>query len=171
MAQAEAVQEAKDEEKKEGDGKKYYPLNGDTEDAVVIHCSDPEFQEAFRRFIAEELQIGHPAPIVIPGSISAVGIDFAMPKQLKTLKDQVMLLLDKKGEQRLVIINHESCHAYQKIRSMLSTAFGIKQEDDLKKAAVVFKKLVPALERVEMYMARVDRQRPVEEQVYFEKLF
>jgi len=151
--------------------RKYYPFHdGVKPDAIVVHCSDPRFQDAFRLFSQEELKIEHPAPIVLPGSVSSVGVDFAMPKHLKTLKDQVEFMLRAGKEPKLVLINHEDCKAYEKLRGFFKKAIHNQQADDLVKAAGLFKKLVPALTHVRVYMARLDPNQPIEKRVYFEKI-
>ena len=150
---------------------KYYPFyEGAKPDAVVVHCSDPRFQEAFRGFIKDELKIAHPAPIVVPGSVSSVGLELVMPKHLKTLKDNVQMMLSMGKEPRLVLINHEECKAYGKLSSLFKKAIHLQQADDLLRAASLFKKFITIPLHVSVYMARLDKSRPVSEQVYFDKL-
>jgi hypothetical protein len=43
-------------------------------DALVIHCGDPRFQAAFRRFITEELGISNYMPLIVGGGIHAFGV-------------------------------------------------------------------------------------------------
>ncbi|QQG45629.1 MAG: hypothetical protein HYW89_01775 [Candidatus Sungiibacteriota bacterium] len=152
---------------------RYYPLNDSAKiDAVVVHCSDPRFQEAFRRFIKEELKMEHPAPLVVPGSISSVGLELAMPKHLKTLKDQVAFMLKHGERPRLVLINHEDCRAYAAFHGKLMHLLLNRQLADLRKAAQIFQKIVPTLSNlpISVYMARLDDKKPPEERVYFEKI-
>jgi hypothetical protein len=49
---------------------KSYPLiDAAQADGLVVHCSDPRFQVAFHDFVAGELDIRNPIPIIIPGGI------------------------------------------------------------------------------------------------------
>ena len=151
--------------------RKYYPFHdGAKPDAVVVHCSDPRFQEAFGRFVKEELGIEHSAPIVVPGSVSSVGVELVMPKHLKTLKDNVEMMLSMGKEPRLILINHEECKAYAKLSGFFKKAVHLQQADDLLRAAMLFKKFVTIPLHVSVYMARIDRTRPAAEQIYFDKL-
>lgn len=52
--------------------------------AIVVHCSDPRFQVAFRSFIQEDLKYkeGEYITIVVPGGISALSEPEAFPKKL-----------------------------------------------------------------------------------------
>ena len=84
-----------------------YHVNQTPPDAVVIHCSDTRFQEAFRRYIAN-LGIEHPAPIIIPGGIH----DLVSPTRIKgarILKEQIEFMVKTVGVHRVVIIGHEDC--------------------------------------------------------------
>lgn len=156
---------------KEAVERKYYPFHdGVKPDAVVVHCSDPRFQEAFGRFVKEEIGVVHAAPIVVPGSVSSVGLELVMPKHLKTLKDQVEMMLSMGKEPRLILINHEECKAYSKLSSLFKKAVHLQQADDLLRAAMLFKKFVTIPLHVSVYMARLDKNQPTEKKVYFEKI-
>lgn len=151
--------------------RKTYPLiETDGADAVVIHCSDPRFQEAFRAFVKNELKIQHPAFIVIPGGVSSVGAELFAPKHLKTLKDQIEFMMAHSKYPRLILINHEDCKMYGKLYDLVNKKVGLHQHqiEDLKKAVELFKKYVPAANAIEIYMARLDQSQP--NKIYFEKI-
>lgn len=151
--------------------RKFYSFqDGVQPDAIVVHCSDPRFQEAFRLFVKEELKIEHPAPIVIPGSISSVGLELVMPKHAKALKDYVEFMVEHGKTARLVLINHEDCKMYEKWRSYFRLALLQQQVQDLLLAARFFKKFLPQWLTVEVYMAKIDATDPKNRKIYFEKL-
>lgn len=153
--------------------RKYYRLNQEARtnpDAVVVHCSDPGFQEAFRLFLKEELGIEHYAPIVVPGSVSSVAPELVMPKHLKTLKDHIEFMIEHGKAPKLILINHEDCKMYSKLHKAVARVLKLKQADDLVKAASLFKKLIPMLAHVNVYMARLDEEKKDENKIYFEKL-
>src|SRR3989338_9922672 len=118
--------------------KNYYPFHEKAGvDAVVVYCSDPRFQEAFRLFLKKELSIEYYAPIVVPGSISSIGLELVMPKHLKTLKDQIEFMVTHGKSPRLILINHEDCRAYEKLHKIVAQLLKKKQADDLVKAAMI----------------------------------
>ena len=88
---------------------------------LVIHCSDPRFQKAFKDFIHNNLKLkeGEYIPIVLPGSIMSLGsnISILMPKRQKVLLDNVKLMLEHNQGRpiRLILINHEDCKGYAEI--------------------------------------------------------
>ncbi len=151
--------------------RKFYSFQDRTQpDAIVVHCSDHRFQEAFRLFVKDELKIESPAPIVIPGSISSVGLELVMPKHAKALKDYVEFMVEHGKAARLVLINHEDCKMYEKLRSYFHLALLQQQTHDLLLAVQFFKKFLPHWLAVEVYMARLEATDPKAKKVYFEKL-
>ncbi|MBN1326039.1 hypothetical protein JW977_03635 [Candidatus Falkowbacteria bacterium] len=149
----------------------FYPLlEASGADAIIVHCSDPRFQEAFKSFVKNELKIQHPAYIVVPGSVSSVGAELFAPKHLKTLKDQIEFMLKHAKQPRLIIINHDDCQMYGKIHNLVCKKISISEHqiNDLKKAVELFKKYVPAANNIEIFMARLDQSQP--KKVFFEKI-
>jgi carbonic anhydrase len=90
--------------------KSYTPTNKPS-DALVIHCVDHRFQQAFNKFIGDELKIAVFNPIVIAGGALAVSSDhFA---KFGYIWDQVDLFVKEKGVNRIILINHEDCAWYK----------------------------------------------------------
>ncbi|OHA14779.1 MAG: hypothetical protein A3G49_03570 [Candidatus Sungbacteria bacterium RIFCSPLOWO2_12_FULL_41_11] len=169
----ESTETAKSTETPKSPQRKYYPLHQEARtnpDAVVVHCSDPGFQEAFRLFLKGELGIEHYAPIVVPGSVSSVAPELVMPKHLKTLKDNIEFMIERGKTPKLILINHEDCKMYAKLHKAVARVLKLKQANDLVKAASLFKKLIPVLTHVNVYMARLDEEKKDENKIYFEKI-
>lgn len=84
----------------------YKPVvrDGKPSDALVIHCSDPDFQGAFREFIAG-LGIGKYDPIVEPGPSKLITEDAGVVDRAK-----VLWSLHKFG--RAVILDHINCGGF-----------------------------------------------------------
>ncbi len=138
--------------------------------ALIIHCSDPRFQEAFKNFICGNLDLaeGEYIPIVIPGSVSVIGgsINTLLPKNYKALMDQIQLMLEHNKEVplRLILINHEDCKGYafilEKLKKLNSKLPDVieRQVSDLEFAAqaisLAAKKFNIKYE-FELYMARI----------------
>lgn len=83
--------------------------------ALVIHCADPRFQQAYRSFLTGELGISHYVPIVLGGGIHALGAQTFLPKNFKATWQQVKFMLDNFGLKDVVLINHDDCRWYQKL--------------------------------------------------------
>jgi hypothetical protein len=100
---------------------KSYPLvTAGSADALVIHCSDPRFQRAFREFIEHELDIHNPIPIIVPGGIH----DLVSPARIKAARQlwqQLEFMVQKGGVKRIVMISHEGCQWYAKWNSLVRT--------------------------------------------------
>jgi hypothetical protein len=91
-------------------GEKYTAQNRPS-DTLIIHCVDHRFQQAFNRFIGDELKIAVFNPIIIAGGALAVSSDhFA---KFGYIWDQVDLFVKEKGITRIILINHEDCAWYK----------------------------------------------------------
>lgn len=131
-----------------------YPLLVSREsDGLVVHCSDPRFQEAFARFIREDLGLQKPIPIVVPGGIH----DLVSPVRLKAARhlwQQIEFALRIGSGRRLVIINHEDCLWYNRWNALVSS----RVSDDL--ARHLFTAAERLIEKrlsleIECYIARI----------------
>jgi hypothetical protein len=100
-----------------------YPLSNPEEaDAIVVHCSDPRFQKAFRMFLARDLNIKEPIPIIIPGGV----YDLVSPARIKAarqLMQQLEFLIKENRVQRIVFLHHEDCQWSNKWSALVSRFF------------------------------------------------
>lgn len=138
------------------EGRVVYKIDSTPSETLVIHCADPRFQIAFRRFITEELGIGNYTPIVIGGGIHALSSQAFMPKNFKILWEQVKFYV-KEGElRRIIFINHEDCKWYEKMHGHLPRLnLPTKSKEDLKSAAeIIFHDFSGV--RLETYYAHLD---------------
>jgi hypothetical protein len=85
----------------------------------VIHCADPRFQKAFRRFTEDELGIHMPMVIAVPGVTSHFGMQAILPKNWYALKSSIETMTSRHQVARLVLINHDDCKGYAKIANHL----------------------------------------------------
>lgn len=134
-----------------------YTLNESSPEALVIHCSDPRFQLAFREFLQRELHLTHYTPLVIPGSVSPIGLQDLQPKYFKALYKQLKLLTDINKVARIVIINHEDCRGYESIKGFFLArriSLSEQQKNDLIAAVGLLKGFLPEA-HVELYQARI----------------
>ena len=92
-----------------------YPLSEGTPDALCIHCADPRFQTAFRRFIHEELNVQMPMVIALPGVTSHFGMSSALPKNWAAMKSHIRTMTERHAVARVILINHDDCRGYAKI--------------------------------------------------------
>jgi len=84
-------------------------LAGGVNRAVVIHCSDHRFQEAFREFLSEGLGLDSYAPLVIPGGPYFCSLEQLQPKFAKAGFQSVSFLIKRTGARRIVILGHREC--------------------------------------------------------------
>ena len=96
-----------------------YPLRESVPDALVIHCADPRFQEAFRTFLKSELGIHIPMVIALPGVTSHFGMQMLFPKNWHSMRKHIETMTERHKVARVVLINHDDCKGYVKIASHL----------------------------------------------------
>lgn len=120
------------------DGKPVYSVEMAPSDALVIHCADPRFQVAFRRFVTEELGLANYTPIVIGGGIHALSSQTFLPKNFKILWEQVKFYVKEGSIRRIIFINHEDCKWYEKMHGHFPRLnMPAKARDDLAMAAQI----------------------------------
>jgi carbonic anhydrase len=100
-----------------------YKIDTTPPEALVVYCSDPRFQTAFRRFVTEELGIKNYAPLTIGGSIHAFGARTILPDNFKVLWKQIEFFVKVMGVGQVIVFNHEDCRWYQEMAAFYS---GIK---------------------------------------------
>jgi len=146
--------------------------------AIVIHCSDPRFQKAFRDFIVNELHLhdGEYIPFVISGGVAALAEPQKLPKEFKFIKERIDLFTGLfKSIHRVVLINHEDCRHYDMLKSTLGSIFlqhaahmTDRQIKDLRNVAGMIMGFVAPGFQLETYYARIVRNGGVT--VHFEKI-
>jgi hypothetical protein len=141
---------------------------------VVVHCSDPRFQPAFRQFIADELHLkdGEYVPMIIRGGAGGFMHPERLPKDFTFLTQRVASLKERFGSiRRIVLINHQDCGFYH---ALTSRVVGARQPSeqmvhDLGRAGGIFARLLSHLGlAVEVYYAKFAD--PAQTQITFEKV-
>ena len=97
-------------------------------EAIVVHCSDPRFQEAFARFIGDELHLapGQFVPIVVGGGAGILARPHLMPQEFRFLKERIdRHRRDFPTLRRAVLINHQDCRYYEMIREKGRALLGL----------------------------------------------
>jgi len=146
-------------------GRALYPIDKAPSEALVIHCGDSRFQVAFRRFLTEELGIRSYTPVVLGGGVHAFGAQSLLPKNFKILWEQVKFFIKEGKLRRVIIINHEDCKWYEKMKSYHPRVqLPVKGQLDLRTAALKILKDFAGV-RVESYWAGLDGGH-----VYFQKV-
>lgn len=143
---------------------KTYNLVGDRPQAIVIHCSDPRFQQAFREFIHEELKLadGEYIPFVIAGGVGSLSEPLKLPKEYKFVRDRIDLFVDRFGSiDRMILINHEDCRQYEAFEQLIGKLFlnrvsGMveRQKIDLAKVSEALAGIVGRRLKFESYFAK-----------------
>ncbi len=93
-----------------------YSTNRIPPQALVIHCGDPRFQEAFKNFITDELGISNYTPIVTGGGIHALGMQSILPENFNVLWEQITFFIGAQRLTRVIVINHEDCLWYENMK-------------------------------------------------------
>ena len=132
--------------------------------AIVVYCSDPRFQTAFRQFIEKELGLaeGEFIPLVIGGGAGVLAHREQLPKDFKVLKERLEMHLSQfLSVRRLILINHEDCKYYGVLREKLPHLFGAhpdsttaKQRGDLGTVARALLHLLSSRGTIELYYAK-----------------
>lgn len=102
------------------DGQPVYQAELRQPEAIVVHCGDPRFQTAFRRFVTEELGIPVYIPVVLGGGVHALGAQTFLPKNFKVLWQQIKFMRDQFNITDIVLINHDDCRWYQRMSGLLT---------------------------------------------------
>ncbi|MDP3900015.1 MAG: hypothetical protein Q8Q23_02950 [bacterium] len=141
-----------------------YPLlRSEDTDGLVIHCSDPRFQSAFRQFIKNELGLNNPCLIIVPGGIHDL-VSLARPKAARQLKDQLEFIIKNMRVKRIILINHDDCRWYAKWNALVPGKIGDEIVNNLAKAAEKIMEKKFGLE-IEIYLAKIQANN-----VIFERL-
>ncbi len=146
--------------------KKLYRAVADAKpSAIVIYCSDPRFQAAFREFVEHDLGLGDgmTIPIVVGGGAGVLGHPEQLPKEFKFLRER----LEQYREifptvRRIVLINHEDCRYYETLKSRVLSFLGSRfslarhfEREDLSLVARAFRHFLSHLGyTVDFYYAR-----------------
>lgn len=134
-----------------------YKLTEETPDALVIHCSDPRFQRAFKQFVYSELNIQTPMFIVLPGVSSHFGVQGALPKNWYGLKESIATMTGVHKVPRVILINHDDCKGYAKIASLIGRIVPMKELQSKHARALaefIRKEYLPNAE-IEAYQAKL----------------
>lgn len=148
-----------------------YPLIEGTPDALVIHCADPRFQEAFRNFVLGELGIRIPMVIALPGVTSHFGMQAALPKNWNAMKLHLQTMTERHDVGRVVIFNHDDCRGYTRIARHFGglAKIGEAQRKHLfGLAGFIRKEFLPGAQ-FELYQAHIIGD-PGQREVRFEKI-
>ncbi len=147
--------------------------------AIVIYCSDPRFQPAFREFVEHELGLGEgmTIPIIVGGGAGVLGHPEQLPKEFKFLKERLEHYYRVfPTAKRVILINHEGCRYYESLKSKTLAFIGSKfrpspehAREDLSLVARAFQSLLAHLGyTLEFYYARFAN--PERTQIQIEKL-
>lgn len=139
-----------------------YPVLKDVEpEAVVIYCSDPRFQAAFREFVEQGLALapGNYIPLVVDGGAGVLGRPESLPKEFKFVKERLEMLKKHFASiRRVILINHEDCTYYDMLSSKLGGFIPLHlhlPHEDMKLIYRVFARLLSHLGlNVELYYAK-----------------
>jgi hypothetical protein len=141
-----------------------YCVTGETPVAIVVHCSDPRFQQAFAGFVHHELKFkeGQYIPLVISGGVGSLSEPLKLPKEFKFMKERIELFIDRFDSiSQIILINHEDCRHYAMLHSTIGKLFlrnlptlNDRQKADLGVVAEGLRKLLNTRIEVKVFYAR-----------------
>jgi len=145
------------------------PLPWDPErpSATIITCVDGRWYHHFQEFARVHLDAGTRTDyLAVPGGIEPMSLFDLVPKDFNFFRRRLEALVEAHGTRRIVAIAHQDC-AWYKSRMIGRLGFDVrsKQIADLRRAAVLLRKLLPDT-IVETYFARLSGTDP--EKVLFE---
>lgn len=132
-------------------GNRTYRFARTTTDVLLVCCSDPSFQTAFRRFVEAELGVKHYIPIIKPGGPYVFGR--RQSRGFKVLMEDIEFHVKESVIRRVVIIGHEECRRYKAGYGSGRRVID-KQISDLGQAALSLRSRFPKV-RVEGYFAEL----------------
>ncbi len=146
-----------------------YPAHTETRPKrIVVHCGDPRFQDAFRQFILKELGLkeGEFIPVVVTGGGAHLSEPLKLPKDFRSLMDQVAFYAEHFGSiEEVDIINHEDCGKYAALATKLGALFHIGRgtssvadriQADLPYVVPLIKDKLPRNLKIGLYYAHFD---------------
>jgi hypothetical protein len=113
-----------------GTARRSYSVTPDSKPgAIVVHCSDPRFQQPFEEFLEHELGLpkGSYIPIIVGGGAGVLGHPQQLPKEFKFLKDRLEHYREIfPSARRIILINHEGCRYYESLKTRALSMVGAK---------------------------------------------
>lgn len=158
------------------DGIRVYDADVDPQcEAIVVHCSDPRLQFAFRDFILTELGlgVGDFMPLVVSGGAGVLAHPLRLPKEFKFMRDRVEFYRAVMPSlKRIVLIHHQGCRYSRALRKRVVGAGGAADDAGHEDLRVVRAALAATLAHLdlaaELYYARFAT--PAGTQVTFERV-
>ncbi len=131
-------------------------------EAIVVQCSDPRLQRAFREFTATELGLGAGdfMPLVVSGGASVLAHPQRLPKEFKFMRDRLEFYRAMMPSlRRVVLITHEGCRYSRALKKRVVGARDAPREEtgheDLKVVGAALASTLARLELTpELYYAR-----------------
>ncbi|HLG16469.1 MAG TPA: hypothetical protein VJH03_18480 [Blastocatellia bacterium] len=97
-------------------------------EAVVVHCSDHRFQQAFREFLSEALGLASYALLAIPGGAHFNSMEELQPKFAKAGLQSLKFLVNRTGAQRIILIGHDDCLFFKEQLQFFFTEADLNQK-------------------------------------------
>jgi hypothetical protein len=108
-------------------------------EAIVVHCSDPRFQKAFREFIRNELNLheGEYIPLVVSGGVGSLSNPLKLPKEYKFMKERIEYFLRQfHSISTIILINHQDCRYYAELQNSFGSSFLFRVKDIIEKQKI-----------------------------------
>lgn len=122
-------------------------------EAIVVQCSDPRLQRAFREFTATELGLGAGdfMPLVVSGGASVLAHPQRLPKEFKFMRDRLEFYRAMMPSlRRVVLITHEGCRYSRALKKRVVSPRDAPRETGHEDLKVVRAALASTLARLDL---------------------
>jgi len=114
--------------------------------ALVVQCSDARFQEAFKRFVIDELGLPNFYPLAIGGGVHALGAKDTIPYSYEALYGQIKFFIERVPLKLVVLINHQDCKWYRVHADLSGLDADTQAQADLKTGKTILNADFPGVE-------------------------
>lgn len=128
---------------------------------LVVHCSDPRYQEPFHDFVHDQLRIDRYALLAIPGGPQFLTLAEYLPKFSWVGWRWVKFLGDLGNSARVILLAHDDCRWYMDGRfGSAPPSLREKQIKDLRAVCAEMRERFGNI-GIELYYARMEKGQAV----------
>ncbi len=131
---------------------------------LVIHCSDPRYQEAFHDFLRQGLRLDRYALVAVPGGPQFLTALEYLPKFAWAGWRWLKFLRKAGNTGRIILIAHDDCRWYAELPPARAPSVRERQACDARAACIALRRQLDTA-RVDMYFARLENERAIFEEI------
>ena len=129
-----------------------HPFDADRVGAAAVYCSDGRYGEQMDEFLHAALGLPCYDRLAVPGGAACLASHIVAMREEGALDRQLRFLIEGHALRRVVLIAHQDCGFYKRIR-LRAASLEAQQAEDLAKSARRIREYAAGLE-VDAYFAR-----------------